>query len=78
MLKGTPMLTLDHPEYGRIVISKPEPTADGKDHTCSVTCNGVGGSITGVTPLDALENAVKTARAFAPIRDDDPNGWQVS
>lgn len=72
------MLDLTHPEYGAIVIRKPEATADGQNYACEMKVNGIGGPIFGVTPLDALENAVKAARGFAPIRDGDPAGWQVS
>lgn len=72
------MLILDHPEYGHIQIQKPEVTQDGQNYTCVLLVNGIGGPVFGVTPLDALENAVRGARGFAPIRDDDPTGWKVS
>lgn len=72
------MLILDHPEHGHITIGKPEATPDGQNYACEMKANGIGGPIFGVTPLDALGNAVTAARAFAPSRDDDPAGWRVS
>lgn len=73
------MLTLDHPELGKIVIGRPQATDDGQNFVVALRPpEGATQQIVGVTPLDALENAVKVARAFLPIRDDDPKGWQVS
>lgn len=72
------MITFNHPDYGQIVVGKPQATEDGQNYSCEVNANGRGMPIFGVTPLDALENAVKIARAFAPIKDGDPAGWQVS